>query len=45
MRMEKESKPEILIKNVADLSVRDGCDLDCNFSSEDKEKLINSRDI
>lgn len=43
--MEKESKPEILIKNVADLSVRDGCDLDCNFSSEDKEKLINSRDI
>lgn len=43
--VEKESKSGILIKNVADILVRDCCDLDCNFSGEDKEKLINSRGI
>lgn len=43
--MEKESKPGILIQNVAKILVRDGCDLNYNFSSEGEEKLINSRDI
>lgn len=33
-----------LIKNVAEILVRDGCDLNYSLSSEGKEKLINSRD-
>ena len=42
--METENKPGILIKNVAEILVRDGCDLSYSFSSEGKDKLINSRD-
>ena len=40
--METENKPGILIKNVAE--ILDGCDLSYSFSSEGKDKLINSRD-
>ena len=43
-RIEAENKPGILIKNVAEILVRDGCDLNYNFSSKGKDKLINSRD-
>lgn len=42
--MEMENKLGILIKNIAEILVKDGCDLNYSFSSEGKEKLINSRD-
>lgn len=32
VKMEKESKPGILIKNVTEILVRDGCDWDYNGS-------------
>lgn len=43
--MEKENKPGVLIKDAAEILVRDGCDVNFSVSSEDKENLINSRDI